>query len=443
MNVDWDYGATPAVPDAGADFYQRGEFADQRIALSHLRSALAGRRAIERCGVIGVWYAPARDLTVIYRISSAGIADTILTVRFHGRGEGPKRHAVAAAAASDADAVVLLRDWDAVGWIFPEDPKLKGLGDLVEAESIRNRLSGVADVSRAAGEMSWSLLNYRPGERCVVRCRWPEANVDLVGKVQPGAIASHRAMERLWSLPQRAFGMARPVTCEESLGMRWEAFAPGRRIEAVAAEIGLHAALQRVMTGLVGLHGTALPDLPGQGPQEILQRLERKVMPRIRGGLPALAGAGESFVARLSAAAETLPPRSPTVIHGDLHTANVLLSDDAVVLIDLDSLSRGNPAYDLALFGSRLLLVAAMGKASSAETEVAVAELPGLYVAAGGVEIPAQVFAWYLAALLVGRQIKTCVRHLAPGMHGIAPLLLRRATDILDAGRVEPGLSAG
>jgi len=84
-----------------------------------------------------------------------------------------------------------------------------------------------------------------------------------------------------------------------------------------------------------------------------------------------------------------------------------------------------------------------MGKASSAKTAAAVAQLPGLYVAAGGAEIPAQVFAWYLAALLVGRQIKTCVRHLAPGMHGIAPLLLRRATDILDAGRVEPGLSAG
>ncbi len=439
MNVDWDYGAEPAVPEAGADFYQRGEFADERIALSHLRPALAGRRAIERCGVIGVWYAPARDLTVIYRISAAGIADTILTVRFHGRGESAAQHTVAAAAASDAGAVVQLPDWDAVGWIFPEDPKLKGLGDLVEAESIRSRLSGVADLKQAAGEMSWSLLNYRPGERCVVRCRWPDANADLVGKVQPGAIASHRAMERLWNLPRRAFGMARPVACEEPLGMRWEAFAPGRRIEAVAAETGLHAALRRVMPGLVGLHGTALPDLPLQGPQEILQRLERKVLPRIRGGLPALAGGTESFAARLCAAAAGLPPRGLTVIHGDLHTANVLLSDDSVVLIDLDSLSRGDPAYDLALFGSRLLLVAAMGRAPSAETAAAVAELPGLYAAAGGAEIPAQVFAWYLAALLVGRQIKTCVRHLAPDMHRVAPLLLRRATTILDAGRLDPG----
>jgi hypothetical protein len=107
------------------------------------------------------------------------------------------------------------------------------------------------------------------------------------------------------------------------------------------------------------------------------------------------------------------------------------------VLIDLDSLARGEPALDQALLGTRLLLRAMLTERGLAETVAALAALPQAYRGAGGDAIPARVFAWYVATLLVGRQIKTSVNHLAPGMERLALRLLACARSVLDAGRVE------
>jgi hypothetical protein len=173
-----------------------------------------------------------------------------------------------------------------------------------------------------------------------------------------------------------------------------------------------------------------------------LHRIERKVLPRIRGALPAIAGECETFTGELARAAAHLPPPLPMTVHGDLHTGNILLDETGLVLIDLDSLARGEPAFDLALLGTRLLLLAMLGRWGLDDTAAVLAALPRVYRDAGGDAIPERVFAWYVAALLVGRQLKTSVNHLAPGMDRLATRLLACARAVLDAGRVEAGATA-
>jgi len=48
-----------------------------------------------------------------------------------------------------------------------------------------------------------------------------------------------------------------------------------------------------------------------------------------------------------------------------------------------------------------------------------------------------------VAALLVGRQIKTSINNLAPGLDDLARRLLDRASAVLAAGRVDAGLLVG
>ena len=66
-----------------------------------------------------------------------------------------------------------------------------------------------------------------------------------------------------------------------------------------------------------------------------------------------------------------------------------------------------------------------------------------MYAAAGGQEIPDPVFAWYMAALLVGRQIKTCIRHCAPALGELALICLTYARETLERGRFEAAIVSG
>jgi aminoglycoside phosphotransferase (APT) family kinase protein len=123
-------------------------------------------------------------------------------------------------------------------------------------------------------------------------------------------------------------------------------------------------------------------------------------------------------------------------LHGDLHTANVIVDDTGPVFIDLDSLAAGDPAYDIALLGSRLLLSALSRGDDIGQALTLIASLPDWYGEAGGTSISNRVYTWYIAALLLGRQVKTCIRHSAPSTSRIAPTLLEVARATLERGRI-------
>ena len=61
-------------------------------------------------------------------------------------------------------------------------------------------------------------------------------------------------------------------------------------------------------------------------------------------------------------------------------------------------------------------------------------------IASHGRPVTAAGFGWWLAASLVGRQLKTSVRHLAPRLGPLAANLLDLADDTLAKGRFDPDL---
>ena len=190
---------------------------------------------------------------------------------------------------------------------------------------------------------------------------------------------------------------------------------------------------------LVALHRIGGPDLALLGPDRILDRIERKVLPRIDGALPALSDRARVLLRRLGAAAPALDGLAPSTMHGDLHTANVLIGGDgAVTFLDLDRLARGHVEFDLALLAGRFLLIALNRGADVAPVARAVAAFPDAYAAASGQRASEAVFAWYVAAHLLGRQLRTCIRHWVPGVAVLAPTLLDWAAATLAQGRFDP-----
>jgi Ser/Thr protein kinase RdoA (MazF antagonist) len=155
---------------------------------------------------------------------------------------------------------------------------------------------------------------------------------------------------------------------------------------------------------------------------------------------PALAEA-EALVAELERAHGALPPEDAAgLIHGDFHIANLLAEGEHVVFLDLDSAGRGEAARDLAHFAGRLLLMALVRRESPGDAARAARELVAAYREAGGRPVADRDFAWYMSALLLGAQARTCIRHFAPGLHRLVPALLSMARRILAEGRFDPSL---
>jgi hypothetical protein len=320
--------------------------------------------------------------------------------------------------------------------VFPEDDVRPELEALTDGAAITALLRPEAAPTEAASRV----LAYRPRRRCALRYDWAGLAPPAIGKLEQGAAVRHDALLRLWSRRGRGFGMPRPLACDPAVDCRFEDFVEGARIED--AGVPLPTALELVMTALPALHATPVDGLPAQGAAQVLRRMERRVIPRVTAALGDERGPWDAFGARLHARAAELAPRRARTVHGDLHTANVLLGDDGPVFIDLDSLAAGDPAFDLALLGTRVVFLAMYTGDDVVAAAAAVASLPARYEEAGGDHVPDEAFAWFMAALLVGRQVKGAIQHLAPGAHELIPALRDLATRTLDARRFDASCAA-
>ncbi len=431
MNLDWTY-PTLAAP-LGADPWFRRDFADLSAARRHICSALPAGEEPHSVSIFNVWWIPGKSFEVIYELHHEDGRQGYVTVAFMPEGELQAALERTRSSVPDPAAVSGIRDWSALLLPFPNDAGLSTLPSMLDfdglSKTLRARFGPLTDIT------SWSLLSYLPRERASICYRLDHEGEHVAGKIHKTAADTHRAMTSLWQSRDRTFRMPEPVAFDADLGMRWERFLAGSRID-LAAEAGLLARqIDRTLRDLASLHRLPLGHLPTQGRSTVLNRIVRKVTRRVVAALPEEALPVSRFMAALSREAERLPPEPHVTMHGDFHTGNVLFDGDAPGFIDLDSLAYGEAAYDLALFASRLLLTdMVMGQPARGLAEM-IEDLPRRYRDAGGAQVSDAVFSWYMAALLVGRQLKTSIRHVAPDLPRTARLLIGAAEAILDAQR--------
>jgi aminoglycoside phosphotransferase len=441
VNVNWGHQHGAAMQDVdklfAADplFCRRADCLDVEVVRSHVSAAFPEIDMSSGVQPVNVWYIPGKSLQVAYRARGtddvAASGEVLFRVRFYPYGEGQRHADSARAAALDRRRVRHIPGMSGVAWLFPEDAGLPQLGAVLNDEySAEHFMPGGR----------WTLLSYLPGRRCAVRYRFPDDADGIVVRVQMPHEAARSDGLRPAAWAGARFHMPEPAGFDAQAGAFWERFAPGQRLDSLLATDGFDAAVRHVLEGLVRLHALRLPELPSEGASEILDRTTRKIVPKVGVALPRLGDDLGRFTRLLIARASHFAEGEPVTLHGDLHTANLLIDGDDVVFIDLDRLCVGNAACDLALLGTRLLLVARHGGIGVHAVAGTIAALPDLYREAGGRQLEPGAFAWYVAALLVGRQIKTAIRHLAPNTDRLAPALLALALRILEQGAVDRAL---
>jgi Phosphotransferase enzyme family len=307
-------------------------------------------------------------------------------------------------------------------------PGLRALARVFPDDAGLAQLPAVVDELGSGAE----LFSWLPGRRAVLADTTRVARIDSTIDV----LTAHRRHLEL-SRAVRQVSVPTPTLVDARGGVRWESRIDGVPIEGndlpldvlagmvARAASGMHRCLPWMTPGLLADRGSA----------PLLARLRRKTQRTVGRALPALA---DRFGALVDSLERSRPQPGPSVlVHGDLHIANALLTDSGMLLLDIDEMGSGEPELDLAMFASRMLLIALHRGVGLDQAARFTALLPEVYTETADRPIAVSTYAWYVAAMLAGRQVKTSVRHLAPELEPLCDQLIGMAEGTLAAGRFD------
>ena len=241
-------------------------------------------------------------------------------------------------------------------YFFPVDHRLKGLRRLADPVTVLSLLKGLLGKSHDFSDATLRPLRYKPERRYVARLESPAGPDMLLKFFEPSRYkAAKRAAQ---AISETATSATRRRNYffdrHKAMGLEW---LPGRLLSDVvlerdASEQHRAAAVEQTGSALAELHSFAPGALKKQLREEETQRLHAQAA-TIAHLNPAIGAQAE----RLALMAESLllqVPAEMTALHGDFYDHQVLISDSAPVLIDLDEAKLGHPAIDLGLFIAHL-----------------------------------------------------------------------------------------
>lgn len=210
---------------------------------------------------------------------------------------------------------------------------------VLQAAGTDSRLCGLSPAVRRRGAR---LVSHRAERRATVAVPGAFLKVVMPGRVA-GVAAAHRAVSAV---------AAAPVLWEDDqAGILTIGAVDGRSLHDLLAQPGAAGVVRTTGGAVRQLHAQSLPDgLPGggHGPRQEAGVLT-DWLERLRWHAP---GAYARIGARARRVLDDLAalPESPLrLIHRDLHDKQILVGEDGcVTLIDLDTLTAGDPAIDLA-----------------------------------------------------------------------------------------------
>lgn len=332
-------------------------------------------------------------------------------------------------------------------WGFPNDPRLKGLHQLIDTASLQKLLR--AHWARFNVPANWNLaeietevIKYVPRDRCTLMHRLllqengRRDELVIFSKTYSFKTAGepvYQVLDALWQAPvcrSGALQVPEPLFFEPEINAVFQRGLPGPHAIDQLDQLDLDELAAKCGTALAGIHQS---DLPLSGSRSRESELED-----FAEGLRALVKFEASYEARLQAVQEelwrSLPqlPAMPRVpIHGAFRLSQLLMVNGEIALLDFDGFLRGDPVSDVSSFVAHLLYLVVKGEVSLARSHSAIRRFCRAYAQAAPWGLSPELLDWYAAVMLVGKQAKKCI-HQAKRNYGVkAEQLVNMARDIL------------
>lgn len=242
-------------------------------------------------------------------------------------------------------------DANTVLYSFPNDARLRRLRWYGDTRKIKRSLAGLVDSSDCISrtETTVEVLRYKPERRVVnhvgLRTKAGTSNDFLVRyTTKPHAKQLQHCAAHLRS---SGVNVPAPVACLEEGTVSVDEFIDGQQLrEAVIAG---SACAEAVADAVVAFHAAPMPmNVPRRTRVQEFERSAKglKGLAQWRESLAAIAVHTERVLSRTCPA----EPSRTRLLHGDLHTKNVLQTGHGVSFVDLERMTGGDPAIDLGYF---------------------------------------------------------------------------------------------
>ncbi|MFQ5565380.1 MAG: phosphotransferase family protein, partial [Paracoccaceae bacterium] len=147
------------------------------------------------------------------------------------------------------------------------------------------------------------------------------------------------------------------------------------RILATGRLPEIAAASRRTARALTGFHGCAV-GVADRRDRSFYTRRAAAAAPAISAIAPQLARAARRLADWI---AQTPAPLRPGLAHMDMKPEHLIVTDDAITLLDLDSVARSDGLYDLAMLEMRIHSARASGVCDTDQTDAAIRALQPAY----------------------------------------------------------------
>lgn len=287
-------------------------------------------------------YRPGRDVTVMFgaQISWGGrpaVDETLVAASSH-RGALPGTVPIEAG------------DLHVDVWRYPFDPMLPGLASAVTNTSVAALLGTTVE------RVQLQVVSFRPCRRAVVRVQRSDGDDLYLKVVEPpevaGLLARHAAL--------RAVGLPVPEieSVDADAGLVVSRALPGRDLRAVLAEGRSPLPTPAMIAMMVDQFAGA--DLMAHAPVMPLATSAPRHGAMLRLVMPA---ASDRIDAALAAIASDPLHPAHTIVHGDLHDAQLRIDERGAIVgvLDVDGAGPGDPLDDLARLCGHVLAVSVVG----------------------------------------------------------------------------------
>ncbi|MDH5773748.1 MAG: aminoglycoside phosphotransferase family protein [Nitrospirota bacterium] len=268
------------------------------------------------------------------------------------------------------EPLVHLPEWDLILWAFPNDPQLWHLPSLVDRQHVQDLLpfqqdSGIDTFSsHTLSVLGVHVVRYKPELRCTLRydllVHTPSSSrpITIYAKAFPDG-QCEGIYERTQFFAEQAlkhpdgFFVPKPLGLNSAINTIWQPSVPGRSLLEVLNPTTFHNLMTLVGKGLARFHMSPLSMPRKMSVPNQLQEA-RKRLGKIYRHCPERQDSLETCLATLEERAACFPSIRETVIHGDFHAEQLLVSEDRIALFDFDDLAFGDPLQDVADFMAQL-----------------------------------------------------------------------------------------
>lgn len=455
----------PALPLAVDPTMMRGKF-QELFAQMYPERGLK----ISACRIGRVYHKPGKKCTLSYRISGhdgenrnfAQLFTATISVGEKAKGNGQAAYPASWPGCGQWKPAAYWPEMKMTLHAFPYDPHLPYLGQLLEEEFVKRRVEdNLAVFGLGPGwkccKVAIRNRKYMPAKRCVLRYeivlehkQAGRREVAFYGKTYQNAQSRYvyDVLQEIGKPSASAAGVFEipgVITHIDEANTFWQHAWEGENLSKLAGRIGWNRIfasgyILKIAEMLAGLQQIEIssPRLQGGKGMAATLRNAQEDAAKIRKFLPESGENMARITAALSGAASRLNRGIPqTTIHGTFKIAQILCRGDCLALIDFDSVSHGDPLYDVGEFVASLAFLQVSDHVSAEPLAEAINSFLSAYRKQAPWPFDESRLAWYVVAFLLGK-MHSALKRLETG----GPEIAGQAFDLVQ-GWLEKGKLLG